>query len=1232
MQQNATTAEFGTGVAIVGMSCILPGGIDSPAALWTFLCEGREGICEVPPDRWNNDAVYDPDPGTPGKTPTRRGGFVADIGAFDPAFFGISPREAAVMDPQQRMLLETAWRALEDAGVGVERISGSRTGVYIGISHSDYHGIQKFGRLEIDVHTSTGGALSIAANRLSHRFNLRGPSLSVDTACSSSLVALDIACSALRSGECDMALVGGVNAILTPDVTITFSRASMLSPDGRCKAFDARANGYVRGEGAAVVVLKPIARALADGDRIHAIIRSTAVNQDGQTTTITVPSLTAQVEMLHEVCRRGAIEPGQIGYVEAHGTGTPVGDPIEAEAIGTVFGKPRAGIAPCLVGSIKTNIGHLEPAAGLAGLIKASLCVKNGSIPPHLHFETPNPNIRFSELGIEVCRELTPFPDRSIPRMAAVNSFGFGGTNACAVVQQPPTRLRNPDRGSESAWPLLLPVSAANRNSLEAMTGELADRIAASNISLADAAGTLALRRSHLEHRMVAIANSREDAVTRLRSFASKEPQAGVLSGRRRIEPRIAFVFTGQGAHWWAMGRGLLECDPVFRKTVEECDEAFRALSGPSIIAELTANEEKSRLDQTIFAQPATFALQLGLAARWKEWGIIPAAVVGHSIGEMAAACIAGALAFADAIKVVHHRSRLQEQVRLQGGMAAIGLSAKEVGKILDETRCGLEIAAVNTPELVTVAGSKSELERLLAEFALSRRDVFTRMLHVDYAFHSRQMDPFESELRASLEGITSSRPGIRMFSTVTGRCVEADELTADYWWRNMRCPVLFQDAVEAAIEEGFNTFVELGAHPALAGPVRSCLAHRGREGTVVASLHREERDQDAISKALAELHVGGVAVAWDNVVPDHWNFAEFPGQRFEKSLFWAESEEARAARFDGPVHPLLGYRLKTSTPTWQAHVSSKMPRFLGDHSVGGTVVFPAAGYVELILAAGHELLGELPWEIEDISFHDALVLAPQSSALLQTSVDMGRGVVEVTSRFRGRDGGWDRRASARIRTWSGPEPKLKPWLPKIEPPVHFERARFYQQLRFEGHDFGPAFQGVDTIWRDSPSLAAGRLLSGDTRVSRSHWRRRGGRCHDGAADRDSTASLLQAPRRDGVQPRRRGGRPAIGDRRRPDRDRRSRLDRRDPRRVSVPARLQVQGNSGCGWSGALSGTLARTPQTRRREFSCVIGRTRLLAHPERSEGSRSASCTVLGEARHISPLGILVVAIPTDR
>jgi amino acid adenylation domain-containing protein len=1060
------SSDHDDSIAIIGMSCILPGGTDSLDAMWQALCGSYDAISEVPPERWNLDSVYDPDPGVPGKTVTRWGGFVKDIEAFDAAFFGISPREASVMDPQQRMLLETSWRALEDAGIPANKLAGSRTGVYIGISHSDYHGIQKYGRHEIDVHTSTGGALSIAANRLSHHFDLRGPSLSIDTACSSSLVALDIACNGLRSGECEMAMVGGVNAMLTPDVTITFSRASMLSPDGRCKAFDSRANGYVRGEGAGLVVLKPLRRALADTDKIHAIIRATAVNQDGHTTTITVPSLQAQISMLREACRRANIDPSQVGYVEAHGTGTPVGDPIEAEAIGTVFGAGRGHRQPCLIGSVKTNVGHLEPAAGVIGLMKAALCVKHGQIPPSLHFRSVNPRIRLDELGIKVCQQLTPFPEPG-PRIAAVNSFGFGGTNACAIVQEPPPAVRSDKRPRESLRPLLLPLSAATKKGLETQASRLAELLT-SEINLADAAGTLALRRSHLDYRAAVRAGSAHEAARGLGAVAKAEAAEGVVYGRRGDRRRTAFVFTGQGAQWLGMGRGLLERNEVFRSAVECCDAIFCRLSGWSLLEEMLAPQQSSRMDQTIVAQPTTFALQVGLGAVWKHWGVTPAAVIGHSIGEMAAAYTAGALSLEAALRVVYHRSRLQERTRFQGGMAAVGLPAEEAARLLHEQQFALEVAAINSAELVTIAGDKAELDRLLAYLQTERSGIFARQLQVDYAFHTRQMDPFRDELKRNLEGLVSHSSEVAMISTVTGAVVQAGELGADYWCRNMREPVLFHRAVEAAIADGFNTFIELGAHPVLTGPVRSSLAARGaKSSVVVASLEREKREEHSLAAALSELYVTGVDLEWRNIVPQDWTFIELPAHPFDKSAFWSESEEARSARFDRPAHPLLGFRLKIGAPRWQAHIAADAPRYMGDHCVDGTPVFPAAGYVELCLAAAREVLGPGVWELESIAFHDALVLPTSGVVIVETSLSAETGRIEIQSRLRGQEEDWTRRASGRVRTWSGFEPGLKPWRPKIEPPAYFEQARFYLQLKSEGHGFGPAFQSVRGLWRE---------------------------------------------------------------------------------------------------------------------------------------------------------------------
>ena len=833
-------------IAIIGIGCAFPGGIESPDALWQFLSRGGDAVVEVPADRWNVDAVYDPTPGTPGKAITRSAGLLRDVASFDAGFFGISPREAAPMDPQQRLLLQVAWRALEDAGIPAESLAGSSTGVYIGVSHSDYHGIQQFGRRQIDVHAATGGALSIVANRLSHRLDLRGPSLAIDTACSSSLVALDAACTALLTGECEATMVGGVNVMLTPDVTITFSRASMLSPDGRCKAFDARANGYVRGEGAGIVILKLLSRALFDRDRIHAVIRGTAVNQDGHTSTITVPSCDAQIAMLRQACARAGVRPSHIGYVEAHGTGTAVGDPIEASAIGTVFGEGRTGEGACVIGSIKTNIGHLEPAAGIAGLIKAALCVRQGEIPPSLHFERPNPHVDFDGLGIRVQRKLGAWPSGHRSRIAAVNSFGFGGTNACAIVEQPP-QLAEPifDDASPDWRPTLVPVSAASKTALTTACAQLADRLEARPCAFPDVAGTLALRRSHLDHRLVVAAQSAEAAVSALRAVAAGETSDAVISGRRTSGRRLAFVFTGQGAQWWGMGRGLLRQDPLFRETVERCDQLFSQRSGWSLLDELARPEDCSRINETVVAQPAIFALQVALAERLAAWGIRPEAVVGHSIGEIAAAHVAGALSLPQAVDVVYHRSRLQERARRQGGMAAVGLAAGRVRNYLEKFDGQLEVAAINGPELVSIAGPRALLDQFIAEVGREQADVLCQILRVDYAFHSHQMDAFTGELGDSLRGLRSQAVAVPMFSSVTGENIDGEGLDADYWCSNMRQPVLFKRAIDEAIDAGFDTFLELGAHPSLITPIRACLAGHNREGLALGTLHRERPDTE---------------------------------------------------------------------------------------------------------------------------------------------------------------------------------------------------------------------------------------------------------------------------------------------------------------------------------------------------------------------------------------------------
>ena len=637
-------------LAIIGMGCRFPGGGNGPEAFWRMLRDGVDAITDIPADRWNIESFFDPEPNQPGKTNTRWGGFIDGIDQFDAHFFGISPREAERMDPQQRLLLEVAYEALEDGGQPLERWAGQDVAVWMGMSSWDYNTIQHDyrDRRFIDVHSNTGGTLSIAANRISYCFNFKGPSAIVDTACSSALLAVHLACQSLWSGECGLALAGGVNALLDPNGYIGFTKLSMMSPDGRCKAFDARGNGFVRSEGAGIVVLKPLARALADGDRIHALIRTTAVNQDGRTRSMTVPSQEAQERLLREACRDADIDPTTIQYVEAHGTGTPVGDPIEARALGNALGSNRPADRPLVIGSVKTNIGHLESASGIAGLIKCASSLAHRQIPANLHFETPNPEIPFESLGLRVAARLEPWPETSGPAMAGINSFGFGGLNALAILQEAPPPSEPPEPTTTDPGVYVVPMSARSPEALMSLAVAYKDYLNPENgcepVSLRDLAYMTSLRRSHHQHRLAVVAHSVTEFVEKLGFLATGEPSNGVVTGRvlSEHEPSVSFVFSGQGPQWWAMGRQLLSQEPVFRAMMERCDEILERELGWSLLKELTAEESQSRMEETAIAQPAIFAVQVALAEVWKSWGVRPTAVVGHSVGEVAAAYTAG--------------------------------------------------------------------------------------------------------------------------------------------------------------------------------------------------------------------------------------------------------------------------------------------------------------------------------------------------------------------------------------------------------------------------------------------------------------------------------------------------------------------------------------------------------------------------------------------------------------
>ena len=637
-------------IAIIGIGCRFPGGVNDTEAFWKLLAEGRDAVCEVPADRWNVERFYDPEHGIAGKTFAKRGGFLDQIDQFDPQFFGISPREAAYVDPQHRLMLETAWEAIEDAGLVLDFEKGTEIGVFVGISHNDYQCVQSTAHdhTGISAHTATGSAHSIAANRISYCLNLRGPSVALDTACSSALTAVHAACEHIRAGRGDTVLAGGVTVMLTPGGFIGFSQAGMLSPEGRCAAFDASASGFVRGEGAGMVLLKRLSQAIADGDPIHGVIVGTSINQDGHTNGISLPSPEAQARLVEDACKDAGVAPSAIGFVEAHGTGTAVGDPIEAHALAEALCKDRT--EPLAIGSCKTNIGHLETAAGVAGLVKGLLVLRHRQIPPSLHFTTPSPHIDFTALKLRVPVKLEPFPETPGERLAGVNSFGFGGANAHIILAEPPHQhAEHGDVYPERPWPIVL--SARSEDALLGTALKLAAWLAeranlnGASPGLPDLAFTLGARRNHHAHRLTLVTGSMSELIAELDAFAIKQDSVKARTAftpRPEHAPRIAFVMSGQGPQWWGMGRELMRHEPVFRRIIERCDAAMRPHARFSLLEELARPEATSQMHRTEIAQPAIFAMQVALAELWKSWGVQPAAIVGHSVGEIAAACVAG--------------------------------------------------------------------------------------------------------------------------------------------------------------------------------------------------------------------------------------------------------------------------------------------------------------------------------------------------------------------------------------------------------------------------------------------------------------------------------------------------------------------------------------------------------------------------------------------------------------
>ncbi|KAB7846951.1 type I polyketide synthase [Streptomyces mobaraensis] len=1103
----------GRPVAVVGVSCRLPGGVGDLSGLWEVLEQGRDVVGEVPADRFDVRRFVDASMPRVGKSRTAAGGFLDDVAGFDAGYFGIAPKEASRMDPQHRLLLELAVEALDDAGIAPARLAGSDAAVFVGVSDTSYGGLQMMHPEAVNAYTMSGGASSIAANRLSHFFDLRGPSMVVDTACSSSLVALDRACRTLWDGTSAVALCGGVNVLLSPYHFVGFSQAAMLSPTGRCAAFSAAADGFVRAEGGGVVVLKPAADAVADGDRIHGLILGTGTNSDGRTMGLALPSARAQEELLRSVYERAGVGPDELVYLEAHGTGTPVGDPVECQAIGRALGRPRTtGALP--IGSAKTNFGHLEPASGIVGLLKALLVLRHRTVPPTLHATPAHPDIDFDGLNITPAAEARPTATVARP-VVGVNSFGFGGSNAHVALTAGPGATPDGEPAGPPAppagRPLPLVVSARTAAALAEAAAAMVARLepGLTEGEFYDIAYTACRRRGLHPHRLAVLATVRT-AVPLLRSFAlpehgpateteppatSTDPEPALGQGLQGLgvtsqaveHGRVAFVFPGNGSQWAGMAADLLESSAAFRAAVAEADEHLSPLLGWSPLDELAAPPEAQRMSLTRVAQPLLFVVQVGLTRLLREQGITPYCVLGHSVGEVAAAHVAGALDLGQAARVVAARSARQADTAGTGRMAAVALGEADVREALAD-HSGLEVAAVNSGRDVTVAGPSDAVRVFLAR--LAEQGVAGTELDVDHAFHSAAMDPVEQPLREALADLRPAAPAVPMISTVTGEPVGGTGLDAAYWWRNVREPVAFAPAVERALDLGADILLEVGPHPVLSPFLRRVAAGRPRTTiAVTGTLRRGEPGAEAMGRAVATLLAQGADPDWRAYFPRRGAVADLPAYPWQRERHWNGTPHSwlRTSGSGELDHPLLGERMPAPWPTWQGTVEPVLVPWLADHRLAGSVVVPATAYVEMALAAGRLALDRAA-EVDHLEITRPLVVpwADAGSVRVQLAISPDDGRVHITST----DAQAQRprpHVRARVRALYGHAP--------ADIDVAAARARcrrttitgaeHYESVGRAGLRYGPGFRLLDVLHvGDGEVLAAYRHQAADDAFS----------------------------------------------------------------------------------------------------------------------------------------------------
>ncbi len=1083
-------------VAIIGMGCRFPGA-PSLHAFWQLMCNGGDAITEVPADRYDIEAVYDPRPATPGKVMSRYGGFLEQVDQFDAAFFGISPREAAKIDPQHRLLMEVAWEAMEDAGQVPRTMTEEdklNIGCFIGVITGDYWDRQFRHATDLDVYGTAGSARSGAAGRISFSQDFMGTSFAIDAACSSSLVAVDQAVQNLRSGACTMAVAGGVNVILNPDHTIGFSQGKMMAADGHCKTYDAAADGYVRSEGAGVVVLKLLSRAQANGDQIYAVIRGCASNNDGHCDSFMAPSTKGQQAGLRRACRNADIDPLTIDYVEAHGPGTKAGDPIEVTTLGEVLCAGRLADQPLLIGSVKTNIGHMEGAAGVAGLMKTVLCLKHGKIPANLHFHTPNPDIPWQDYSLKIPTELMAWPHYgSGPHRAVVCSYGIAGTNTYLVVEEATLQSTDTALSGHDATPItsLLPLSAQTPDALKNLARRYIAHLeddASAEQTVCNISATASLRRLHHDYRLAVVGNSKQGMHDKLAAFVRGETGLEVSSGHRLAHkpPKIAWIFPGQGSQWLGMGRDLLEQEAVFRAIIEECDQVMRTYVNWSLLDQLQADEAHSRLHEIDVIQPTLFAIEIALATLWRSWGITPDVVIGHSMGEVAAAYIAGALSLEDAAWIICTRSKLLLSVSGKGAMAAVELSLEQARILVSDYSGRVSVAVSNSPHSTVLSGEPEALAEILA--LLEKQSIFGRLVNVDVASHSPQMDLLRPDLLKLMERVQPRPTTIPMFSTLNGAIVDGSKLTANYWVDNLREPVLFLSAIQTLLADGCDIFLEMSPHPLLVGAIRQTVEQSNTSGLALASLRREEEGRAVLLATLGNLYAQGCEPDWSALYPGKGQHVSLPTYPWQRQRHWNTALDRPLRRTSssfssgaGGGHPILGIStpsaLHPNTFFWTASMNTEAFPYLSEHCVHGMPVLPGAAYLELSLAAASEVYGSQSFAIEDLTLVKALFFSKGITHTLQvimTPREEGTMCLRFFSTPAGQEKqalSWMEHASVTVRCVAkpvAPAPMLHLAPERVRRywTLAMEASVYYAGLRARGIQHGPLFQGITHVWR----------------------------------------------------------------------------------------------------------------------------------------------------------------------